>query len=160
MSRNPTLQEEVIEIRRPQQLDLSFLGDLAVAAPSTFYFQPSGLAPLVKEPMADWWPDYLNDTRIRKDFFIICTELWKDPTIRHNGRLWHHDRIIVPKTLFLEIISQYHDIPSVGHCGINRTVCMLKRRYRFDHMRQRVRRYCRTCIPCQQAKARHNRPRG
>ena len=37
---------------------------------------------------------------------------------------------------------------------------MLNRRYRFDHMRQRVRRYCRTCVPCQQANDRHNRPRG
>ena len=66
---------------------MPFLGDLAVAAPSTFYFQPSGLAPLVSEPMTDWWADYLNDTKIRKDYFIPDTELLKDPTIRHNGRL-------------------------------------------------------------------------
>ena len=37
---------------------------------------------------------------------------------------------------------------------------MLKRRYWFEHVRQRVRRYCRICVPCQQAKARHKRPRG
>ena len=82
------------------------MGDLAVDAPSTFYFQPFGLAPLVTDPMTDWWPDYLNDTKIRKDYFIHDTELLKDHTIRHNGRLCHHDRIIVPKTRLLEFISQ------------------------------------------------------
>ena len=41
--------------------------------------------------MEDWWPDYLNDTKIRKDYFIHDTELLKDHTIRHNGRLWHYD---------------------------------------------------------------------
>ena len=35
------------------------------------------------------------------------------------------------------------------------TVCMLKRRCRFDHMRQRVRRYCRTCVPCQHVNTRY-----
>ena len=54
LSRSHTLQEEVIEVGRPTQLDLPFVGDLAVAAPSTFYFQPSGLAPLVTDPMTDW----------------------------------------------------------------------------------------------------------
>ena len=90
--------------------------------------------------MADWCPEYINDTKIRKEYFIPDTELLKDSTIRHNGRLWHHDRIIVHKARLLEIISQYHDLPSAGHWGVHRTVCMLKRRYRFDHMRQRVRR--------------------
>ena len=112
------------------------------------------------EATADWWPDYLNYTKIRKDYFIHDTELLMDPTIRHNGRPWHNDRIIVPKARLLEIISQYHNLPSSGHCGVERTVGMFKRRYRFDYMRQRVRRYCRTCVPCQQAKTRHNRPRG
>ena len=64
------------------------------------------------EPMADWWPDYINDTKIRKDYFIPDTELLKDPTIRHNGRLWHQARISVPKARLLEIISQYHDLHS------------------------------------------------
>ena len=58
---------------------LVFLGDLAVAAPSAFYLQPAGLAPLVTEPMADLWPDYLNDTNIRKDYFIPDTELLRTP---------------------------------------------------------------------------------
>ena len=98
------------------QLDLSFLGGLAVAASSPFYFQPSGIAPLVTEPMVDWWPDYLNDTKIRKDYFIPDTELLKDHTILHKCRLWHHDRIIVPKARLLEIISQYHGLTSAGHC--------------------------------------------
>ena len=44
LSRSPALQEEVIENGRPLQLELSFLGVLAVATPSTFYFNLSGLA--------------------------------------------------------------------------------------------------------------------
>ena len=55
--------------------------------------------------MADLWPDYLNDTKIRKDYFITDTQFLKDPIIRHNCRLWHHDRIIVRKARLLEIIS-------------------------------------------------------
>ena len=110
--------------------------------------------------MADLRQDYSNDAKIRKDYFISDTELLMNPTIPHNGRLWHHDRIIVPKAILLDIISQYHDLHSAGHCGVNRTVCMLKRSFKFDHMRQQVRRYCRTCVPCKLAKARRNRPRG
>ena len=60
---------------------------MAVAAPSTLYSQLSGLAPLVTERMADWWTDYLNDTKIRKNYFIPDTELLKDHTIPHNGLL-------------------------------------------------------------------------
>ena len=87
LSRSPTLQEEVTEVGRPPQLDLSFLGDLAVAATSTFSFQPSGLAPLVTEQLAEWWQDYLSDTNIRKYSFNPDTELLKNHTIRHNGLL-------------------------------------------------------------------------
>ena len=54
----------------------------------------------------------------------------------------------------------YHDMPTAGHWGVNRTVSMIRRRYRFDHLRRLVQRYCRTCLACQQSKARHNRPRG
>ena len=119
LTRNPDL---VPLAQRSNHCGLVLFGYLAVATPSNFYFQSSGLAPVVSEPMADWWPDYLNDTKIRKDYFFPDTELLKDPTFRQNGRLWHHDRIIVPQTRLLEIISQYHDLPSVGHWGVNRTV--------------------------------------
>ena len=69
LSCSPTLQEEVIEVGRLLPVGFVIHGDLAVAAPSTFNFQPSGLATLVTEPMADWWRHYLNDTKFRNDFF-------------------------------------------------------------------------------------------
>ena len=99
------------------------MGDLAVDAPSNFYFKPSGLAHLVIEPKADWWPDYLSDTNIRIDNFIPDTELLKDPTIRHNGRLWHHYRIIVPRQDYWKsfpIITIYHQQDAeelIGRCA-------------------------------------------
>ena len=118
-----------------------------------FIFNPSGLAPLVTEPMTYWLQNYFNDPKIRKDYFIPDTELLKDPNIKHNSRTWHQDRTIATKSRLSEIISHYHDMPSTGHCGVNQTVCMIRLRYRFDHMRQRVCRYCKTCVSCQQAKA-------
>ena len=63
------------------------------------------------DPMADLRQDYRNDAKIRKDYFISDTELLMDPTIPHNGQLWHHDRIIVSKARLLEIILQCHDLP-------------------------------------------------
>ena len=103
--------------------------------------------------MTYWLQNYFNDPKIRKDYFIPDTELLKDPKIKHNSRMWHQDRTIAPKSRLSEIISHYHDMPSTGHCGVNQTVRMIRVRYRFDHMRQRVCRYCKTCVSCQQAKA-------
>ena len=78
----------------------------------------------------------------------------------HNDRLWDHDRIILPKARINDVIAQCHDLPSAGHCGINRTVSLVIRRYTFDHLSRRVQCYFRTCLACQQSKARHNCPRG
>jgi hypothetical protein len=157
LSRSPALQDAV-EI--PPELDLSFLGEVVVTTPQPIYFQPSAMAPMITTPPPSWWEEYLADVFIRKKYFKPDTELLDDPRIFHNERLWKHDRIIVPKTKATEIIAMYHDSPSAGHWGVNRTVGLIRRRYHIDHLRRLVRRYCRSCVACQQAKARHNRPRG
>ena len=47
----------------------------------------------------------------QEGLFYTDTELFKDSTIRHNFRLWHHDRIIVPKAILLEIFPRATTCP-------------------------------------------------
>ena len=87
---------------------------------------------MITAPPPSWLEEYLADAFIRKKYFKPDTELLEDPRIFHNERLWKHDRIIVPKTTATEIIAMYHDSPSAGHWGVNRTVGLIRRRYHID----------------------------
>ena len=125
------------------------------------------LAPLQGYPVEDWMTDYLWDSRLLNKYFERVQEdgqeaQWrpKNPQNYHSGCLWHYDRIIVPQSKVWQLIKQYHDLPTAGHWGINRTVCLLKRRYVIEHVSRLVRQYCKSCLACQQAKAEHCRPRG
>ena len=98
-------------------------------APQPIYFQPCLAAPMITQPPPSWWQDYLNDPLIRKKYFKPGTELLDDPRIFHDEQLWKHDRIIVPKSRVTDLIAMYHDLPSAGHWGINRTASLFRRRY-------------------------------
>ena len=84
----------------------------------------------------------------------------KDPTCFNDGLTWKTCRMLVPKAMYKEVISKYHYTPVAGHWGVDRTCCLLKRRYEMPHLRRLVTRYCRTCDACQRAKSHHHHPRG
>lgn len=58
----------------------------------------------------------------------------------------------VPEELEQEVISSHHDDPLHGHPGITRTMELIKRHYEFPNMKDKVSKYIKQCVSCQQNK--------
>ena len=58
----------------------------------------------------------------------------------------------VPEELQDEVISKHHDDPLHGHPGITRTMELIRRHYEFPHMKDKVTKFIKNCVSCQQNK--------
>jgi transposase InsO family protein len=58
----------------------------------------------------------------------------------------------VPEGLQEQVISSHHDDPLHGHPGITRTMELIKRHYEFPNMKDKVTRFIKNCVSCQQNK--------
>ncbi|KAF1333232.1 Pol protein, partial [Globisporangium splendens] len=78
----------------------------------------------------------------------------------HNGLLYYAveqgdtARVVVPNDEGLRhrLLYEYHDSPSGGHLGREKTFLNLSRDYYWPHMYKWVRKYVRTCEICQRVK--------
>ncbi|KAF1332749.1 reverse transcriptase, partial [Globisporangium splendens] len=78
----------------------------------------------------------------------------------HNGLLYYAvedgdtARVVVPNDEGLRhrLLYEYHDNPSGGHLGREKTFLSLSRDYYWPHMYKWVRKYVRTCEACQRVK--------
>ncbi|KAE9296863.1 hypothetical protein PR003_g23651 [Phytophthora rubi] len=78
----------------------------------------------------------------------------------HNGLLLYSavddnaDRIVVPDDheLMLRITYEYHDAPTSGHPGREKTYLLLTRDFYWSHQCKWVRKYVRACEVCQRVK--------
>ncbi|KAF1326182.1 Pol protein, partial [Globisporangium splendens] len=78
----------------------------------------------------------------------------------HNGLLYYAveqgdtARVVVPNDEGLRhrLMYEYHDSPSGGHLGREKTFLSLSRDYYWPHMYKWVRKYVRTCEACQRVK--------
>ena len=69
-------------------------------------------------------------------------------------------RLVVPTLLQQRILRECHDVPSVGHVGIRRTLELLERSYHWKHMRTNATSYVCTCPTCQMVKSDHRKKAG
>lgn len=87
--------------------------------------------------------------------------LWKRSLERlfsfTEGTEW---KKVVPKHLRPNLLKQYHDEPTAGHQGVNRTNARIQTKYYWPKMKQDVARYVRCCRVCQQSKFDQQRPAG
>ena len=60
--------------------------------------------------------------------------------------------LTVPEELEQQIISSHHDNPLHGHLGITRTIELIKRYYKFLNMCNKVSKFIKNCVSCQQNK--------
>ena len=58
------------------------------------------------------------------------------------------------------IISAYHDAPTAGHPGVDRTTERIEATYTWDGLRDDVAQYIRSCTTCQAHKVERRRPAG
>ncbi|QKX57713.1 uncharacterized protein TRUGW13939_04831 [Talaromyces rugulosus] len=68
--------------------------------------------------------------------------------------------IRVPQNMTTEVIQRYHDPPTKGHQGVERTIEMITRTFYFPYVRKRVENYIRNCDECNRNKAVHHKPFG
>lgn len=92
------------------------------------------------------------------------TELLTKPTSKlyrwQGGLWWYRDRLYVPQSSRLTILSNFHDSPTAGHPGVARMLSSLTRTYSWPTIRQDVIQYCRSCDSCQQTKISTQPPAG
>lgn len=58
----------------------------------------------------------------------------------------------VPDELQEEVIRSHHDDPLHGHPGITRTMELIRRHYEFPNMKDKVTKFIKRCVSCQQNK--------
>ena len=76
---------------------------------------------------------------------------------RVEGDRW---LMVVPKVLQQKVIRENHDVPAIGHVGLNRTVDHIKRAFWWRGMWSTVGEYVRTCPVCQLVKSDHRKKAG
>lgn len=69
-------------------------------------------------------------------------------------------QLVVPRQNITSILQSYHDAPTAGHYGINRTINRIAQRYYWSTMRKDITSYVGKCIECQQYKATNLKPAG
>ena len=71
-----------------------------------------------------------------------------------DGLTIFRNRVYVPpdENLYRDIVKLYHDPPSMGHPGIQKTYELVKREFIWDQMRTFVTKYVQGCAKCQVSK--------
>lgn len=79
-----------------------------------------------------------------------------------DGLFWYGgDRMFVPTpALRLALYKQYHDNPTAGHQGSDRTLEKICRDFYWPSIREDVTRYVTSCDSCQRNKPRNSQPQG
>lgn len=68
--------------------------------------------------------------------------------------------LVVPTHERMGILANYHDAPTAGHVGVERTLSRLCAKYYWPGMRQVVTDYVKRCVACQRYKADNKKPAG
>jgi len=77
-----------------------------------------------------------------------------------EGILHFQNRIIVPSSLKARLLKSFHDAPTSGHQGVDRTFEKLQRNYWWPNMKKDVQNYVASCDICCRSKIRRHKPYG
>ncbi|KAG6438941.1 hypothetical protein O3G_MSEX000349, partial [Manduca sexta] len=69
-------------------------------------------------------------------------------------------QLVVPVTMREKILKEFHDAPTAGHQGVERTFNRISRNYYFVGMRKYITDYLKNCEECQRYKASNQKPAG
>ncbi len=83
---------------------------------------------------------------INKEMFILDLGVLKRKT--PDGKIL----IVVPKSMQQRVMSAYHDLPSAGHQGMDRTRHRIKDKYYWFGMTSDINQYISTCASCNRSK--------
>ena len=100
---------------------------------------------------SDWTQDYTLDPWVRKKFYI--DDILISDAKFFAGRLWYHDRIIIPVSRLNEIISAYHSQAASFHWGMLKTYDIIARKFHHPKLRLYIRKFIMSCDVCQRTKS-------
>lgn len=69
-------------------------------------------------------------------------------------------QLVIPQAERLTVLQQYHDEPSAGHYGVDKTFERISKRYYWKGMRKDIEKHIKTCIKCQRYKPSNLKPAG
>lgn len=88
----------------------------------------------------------------------------------NNGVLYRYNQssdedsedalLVIPKQEIQRILTEYHDAPTAGHYGVQRTMARIASRYTWTGMRKQIAAYVDKCKECQKYKAHNLKPAG
>ena len=80
---------------------------------------------------------------------------------RFNPELDCEDpQLVVPASKRESILREFHDAPTAGHQGVERTIQRMSRQYYFPGMRKFIIEYLKNCVECQRYKISNQKPAG
>lgn len=68
--------------------------------------------------------------------------------------------LVVPKEMVPKILHEYHDSPTAGHYGVEKTIQKISSRYYWVGMRRTITEHVKSCIECQRFKPSNQKPAG
>ena len=88
--------------------------------------------------------------------------------VMNNGLLYRYNpdgdsdnsQLLVPELEQINVISAYHDEPTAGHYGTEKTFARIAQRYYWKGMRKDIENYVRNCLSCQRYKPSNMKPAG
>lgn len=69
-------------------------------------------------------------------------------------------QLVVPQAMRKTILFNYHDSPTAGHYGIERTISRITPHYYWPKMRSEIAEYIKTCLECKRYKPSNMKPAG
>ena len=76
---------------------------------------------------------------------LLTRDHWPTSQKRRNEM---KTQIVLPLSLRLTILNEYHDKPSSGHLAFQRTYLKIQNKYYWPNMRENIKEYCTACIKC------------
>ena len=85
---------------------------------------------------------------------------WEQRIARDYGLQTKGFKVVIPKELQEEFITEYHYAPAHGHPGIDKTIERITRNYHISGIRRKVEKVIQNCQECQKNKVKRHRPYG
>ena len=79
-------------------------------------------------------------------------------SLSNNLDIEYH-QAVMPKSLREEILKLYHESPSGGHLGVDKTLDKIRKKYYWYNMKQDILLWCQTCTLCAQTRRPQKTPR-
>lgn len=95
-------------------------------------------------------------TKIKDNLGNIRSSLFKI----NNNILYFRGKIVLPATKIPHVLKSFHDSPTSGHQGIERTMETIKRYYWWPKMQDDIVNYVKSCEICGKNKLRRHKPYG